>query len=102
MPPLVWNAGTIAGVCLWAIAFYWGFSPQSNRLYTVLEQRLPAPVASLVGVVPLVALGVLGEYLLDWSLGKSWGVSLGLLAALGCGVFELGRRSSRSQDGDRD
>ncbi len=98
LPPLVWDAGTVAGVCLWAIAFYWGFSRQSDRLYRVLEQRLPAAVASLVGMVPLVALGVLGEYLLDWSLGNSWGVSLGLLAALGCGVYELGRRSGGSQD----
>jgi len=100
LPPLVWNAGTVAGVSLWAIAFYWGFSPQGDRLYKVLEQRLPAWLASLVGILPLVGLGVLCEYLCDWSLGKSWGVSLGLLTALGCGVYELGRRSGRSQDGD--
>jgi len=67
LPPLVWNAGTVAGAGLWAIAFYWGFSPQGDRLYTVLEQRLPAWLASLVGILPLVGLGVLCEYLCDWA-----------------------------------
>jgi len=85
LPPFAWNAGTVAGASLWAIAFYWGFSPQSDRMFTALVQRLPAGLASLVGMV---------------SLGKSWGVSLGLLTALGCGVYELGRRSGRSQDED--
>jgi hypothetical protein len=100
LPPFVWNAGTVAGASLWAIAFYWGFSPQSDRMFTALVQRLPAGLASLVGMVPWLGLGVLCEYLCDWSLGKSWGVSLGLLTALGCGVYELGRRSGRSQDED--
>ncbi|MEN9217101.1 MAG: hypothetical protein Q6K90_07245 [Gloeomargarita sp. HHBFW_bins_162] len=98
LPLLVWNAGTVAGVCLWAIAFYWGLSPQVEKLYDFLEQRLPEVLASLVGILPWVGLGIGCEYLCDWSLGKSWGVSLGLLAAVGAGVYELGRRSGRSGD----
>ncbi|WAS04481.1 hypothetical protein LQF76_10660 [Gloeomargaritales cyanobacterium VI4D9] len=102
LPPFAWNAGTVAGASLWAIAFYWGFSPQSDRMFTALVQRLPAGLASLVGMVPWLGLGALCEYLCDWSLGKSWGVSLGLLTALGCGVYELGRRSSGSLDEGKD
>jgi len=102
LPPFVWNAGTVAGASLWAIAFYWGFSPQSDRMFTALVQRLPAGLASLVSMAPWLGLGVLCEYLCDWSLGKSWGVSLGLLTALGCGVYELGRRSSGSSDEGKD
>jgi len=96
--PLAWNAGTVAGVCLWAIAFSWGFSPQSDRMFRALAQRLPAGIASLVSMVPWLGLGVLCEFLCDWSLGKSWGVSLGLLAAVGCGVYELGRRIAGGSD----
>jgi protein-S-isoprenylcysteine O-methyltransferase Ste14 len=83
---------------VWAIAFSWGFSPQSERMFTALAQQLPAGIASLVSMVPGLGLGVLCEYLCDGSLGKSWVVSLGLLAAVACGVCELGRRTAGGSD----
>ncbi|MCS7031073.1 MAG: hypothetical protein NZL92_06035 [Gloeomargarita sp. SKYG116] len=87
------TAGMVAGACLWAIAFYWGFATLNDWLYERLAQRLPAAAASLVGVLPLLAVGGLCEWVLDQSLGKSWGVSCALLAAVGAGVYALGRRS---------
>jgi hypothetical protein len=42
--------------------------------------------------------GVLCHYGIDLSLGNSWSISLGLIAAIGSGVYELGRRTS--EDGD--
>ncbi len=98
LPPLLSHSGITAGVCLWAIAFYWFFSPQAEQIYDYLAHRWPSGVASLVGILPWVGLGLGCEYLCDWSLGKSWGVSLGLLAAVGAGVYELGRRSNRPPD----
>jgi len=64
---LAWveNPRTVAGVCLWAIAFSWVFAPQNDRLFAALAQRLPAVVASLVSMAPWLGLGVLGESLCD-------------------------------------
>jgi hypothetical protein len=97
LAPLSLECGYGCG-CVWAIASSWGFSPQNDRIFTALVQRLPAGIASLVSMVPGLGLGVLCEYLCDGSLGKSWVVSLGLLAAVACGVCELGRRTAGGSD----
>jgi hypothetical protein len=36
--------------------------------------------------------GGLSNWILDISLGNSWGVSTGILVCMGAGVYELGRR----------
>jgi hypothetical protein len=35
--------------------------------------------------------GGLSNWILDVSLGNSWGISIGILACMGAGVYELGR-----------
>jgi hypothetical protein len=31
-------------------------------------------------------------------LGRSWTISMGIIACIGCGVYELGRRDGRSPE----
>ena len=112
----------IAGAGLWALALYLGFSPigewvieQLNRWFNFAERSLytsaeefektrPAResqnafYASIFSILPFLAVGALCNYLTEISLGKSWGISLGLLACMGCGVYELGRRDGQSSD----
>nr|WP_278003602.1 hypothetical protein [Nodosilinea sp. TSF1-S3] len=98
--PADFDTATIAGTALWAIALYWGFSPLTERLITAFESWLGAdsPAASLLSVVPFLAVGGLAHYGLKLSLGGSWAVSLGVLAAIGGGVYELGRRDSQASE----
>ncbi|WOD41423.1 hypothetical protein [Nodosilinea sp. E11] len=98
--PVDFDTATIAGSALWAIAFYWGFSPLSDRLISALEGWLGAdsPAASLLSVVPFLGFGGLTHYGLTLSLGGSWAVSLGVISAIGCGVYELGRRDGQASE----
>lgn len=112
----------LAGAALWALALYLGFSPitdwvilQLNRwlnfaersLYTSQEEfersreaaeAKNAFFASLLSIVPFLIVGALCNYLLDVGLGRSWAVSVGILACVGCGVYELGRRAGQEVD----
>jgi len=94
------DTGTIAGTTLWAIALYWGFSPLADQVISTFERWLgeDSPAASLLSVVPFLAVGGLAHYGLVLSLGGSWAVSLGVLAAMGCGVYELGRRDGQASE----
>ncbi|WP_242025848.1 hypothetical protein [Phormidium sp. FACHB-322] len=98
--PVDFDTATIAGTALWAIALYWGFSPFADRVILAFESWLGenSPAASLLSVVPFLAAGGLAYYSLTLSLGDSWAVSLGVLAAIGCGVYELGRRDSQASE----
>ncbi len=98
--PIDFDAATIAGTALWAIALYWGFSPLADRVILACEGWLGAdsPAASLLSVLPFLAVGGLAHYGLALSLGNSWAVSLGVLAAIGCGVYELGRRDGQASE----
>lgn len=110
----------IAGASLWSLALYLGLSPVSDwitqqfnrwlnfaeRFIYTSEQEFErtrqgresqnAFLASLMSVVPFLVAGGLAYYGIEISLGKSWGISTGILAAVGCGVYELGRRSQAS------
>lgn len=112
----------IAGAGLWALALYLGFSPisewvmeQLNRWFNFAERSLytsaeefektrPAReaqnafYASLFSILPFLIVGALCNYGVEIGLGKSWGISVGLLSCMGCGVYELGRRDGRSSD----
>lgn len=116
------NPTTLAGVSLWALAIYLGFSPvsqwvmeQLNRwlnfaermLYTSAEEfeRTKAAresqnafYASLLSIVPFLLVGGLCDWGVEISLGKSWAISMGILACMGCGVYELGRQDGRSHE----
>ncbi|MEH2225181.1 hypothetical protein [Nostoc sp.] len=112
----------IAGASLWSLALYLGFSrvnewviEQLNRWFNFAERSLytsqsefektrkaresqNAFYASLFSIVPFLVVGALFNWGVELSLGPSWGISLGILACISCGIFELGRRNSESSD----
>ncbi|MBW4517832.1 MAG: hypothetical protein KME11_21720 [Timaviella obliquedivisa GSE-PSE-MK23-08B] len=115
------NPTALAGVSLWALAIYLGFSPvsdwvmeQLNRwmnfaehLYTSAEEfeRTKSAresqnsfYASLLSIVPFLLVGGLCNWGVEISLGEGWSISIGILACMSCGVYELGRQDGRSQE----
>lgn len=114
------NPVIVAGIGLWAIALYLGFSPlsqwivnQLSRWFNFAERSLYISAeefektrsareaqnafwASIFSILPFLALGSLCYYGLTISLGQSWAVSTGLIACIGSGVYELGRRDGQS------
>ena len=116
------DASAIAGASLWSLALYLGFSPfsewimqQLNRWFNFAERSLytseqefertrrareaqNAFYASIFSIVPFLIMGGLCNYGVELSLGSSWAISMGLLACMGCGVYELGRRDGQSSD----
>jgi hypothetical protein len=114
------DAIAIAGTSLWSLALYLGFSPigewvieQLNRWFNFAERSLYASksefektrnaresqnafYASLFSIVPFLAVGALCNWGVEVGLGRSWSISMGILACMGCGVYELGRRDGKS------
>ncbi|MEA5616985.1 hypothetical protein VB711_03885 [Cronbergia sp. UHCC 0137] len=110
------NTIAIAGASLWSLALYLGLSrfrdwvtEQLNRWFNFAEQSLytsqsefektrkareaqNAFYASLFSIIPFFLFGALCNWVLDISLGNSWGISTGILACMGTGIYELGRR----------
>ena len=119
---LVIDKVAIAGTCLWSLALYLGFFPTSEwvaeqltrwfnfaerSLYTSAEEfertrpareSQNALYASLMSIIPFLFAGALSNYLLEISLGRSWSISVGILACMGCGVYELGRRDGQARE----
>ena len=111
----------IAGTSLWALALYLGLASLGQRVTAALtrwfnfaerslyfsaeefertrqgREAQNAFWASVLSIVPFLGAGVLCHYGIDVSLGNSWSISLGLIAAIGCGVYELGRRTSEDR-----
>ena len=116
------NTIAIAGASLWSLALYLGFSPvnewvieQLNRWFNFAERSLYTSqsefeksrkaresqnsfYASLFSIVPFLVVGALCNWILEISLGQSWGISTGILACMGAGIYELGRRDGESSD----
>ncbi len=110
----------IAGASLWSLALYLGFSPvsrwiieQLNRWFNFAERSLytsksefektrqaresqNAFYASVFSIIPFLVIGALCNWGVEISLGSSWSISMGMLACIGCGVYELGRRDGES------
>jgi hypothetical protein len=108
----------LAGISLWALALYLGFSSlrygiiarldrwfnfAERSLYTSAEEfekTRPAResqnafYASLFSIIPFLLLGGFCNWAVEWGLGRSWSVSMGLMACIACGVYELGRQDS--------
>ncbi|AFY77734.1 MAG: hypothetical protein IGR93_14885 [Hydrococcus sp. C42_A2020_068] len=106
----------IAGSCLWSLALYLGLSSArewiiekldrwfnfaERSLYTSVEEfektrrareSQNAFYASLFSIVPFLTLGGLCNWGVEIGLGRSWAVSVGILACIAGGVYELGRR----------
>lgn len=117
--PIELNATAIAGSSLWSLALYLSFSSLNQwvmeqlqrwfnfaeRLYTSAEEfekthkgREAQNVfyASIFSIVPFLVVGGLCNWGVELSLGRSWAISMGILACMGCGVYELGRRDGQS------
>ncbi|MGJ5672409.1 MAG: hypothetical protein ACR9NN_02095 [Nostochopsis sp.] len=116
------NTIAIAGASLWSLALYLGFSPvsrwmieQLNRWFNFAERSLytsqsefektrqaresqNAFYASVFSIIPFLVIGALCNWGVELSLDSSWSISMGILACIGCGVYELGRRDGESSD----
>ncbi|MBD2438509.1 hypothetical protein [Nostoc sp. FACHB-110] len=116
------NTVAIAGASLWSLALYLGFFPvsewvieQLNRWFNFAERSLytsqtefektrkaresqNAFYASLFSIVPFLGIGTLCNWGIEISLGRSWAISMGILACIGSGIYELGRRDGQSSD----
>jgi hypothetical protein len=111
----------ISGASLLSLAFYislpkirewlidkmeswFGFAEQS--FYTskdeyeqtrVVREFANSFYASIFSIIPFLFVGLTVNYLLEISLGKNWGISLGILANISCGIFELGRHDNNRE-----
>ncbi|MCU0524326.1 MAG: hypothetical protein MUF72_05825 [Elainella sp. Prado103] len=120
--PFKLDVNLLAGMSLWALALYLGFFPISewvtNRLARWMNwversfypsqaefeknrqasESLNAFYASLLSIVPFFVAGGLCNWGVVASLGQSWTISMGIIACIGCGVYELGRRDGQSAE----
>lgn len=111
---------TIGGVGLWATALYLGFFPCSEwlmerlrawintaerSLYVSAEEfertrsgreSQNAFWASIFSILPFLMLGGLCYAGLVVGLNSSWAISAGVIACIGSGVYELGRRDGQA------
>jgi len=116
----VLNPTAIAGASLWSLALYLAFFPttewistQLKRWFNFAERSLytseaeyertrkaresqNAFYASILSIIPFFFLGGLCNYGVELSLGDSWAISIGLIACMGGGIYELGRRDGES------
>ncbi|NEO85290.1 MAG: hypothetical protein F6J87_13735 [Spirulina sp. SIO3F2] len=106
----------LAGTALWALALYLSLADlrdwverQLNCWFSFAERFMyfseeeyeqtreareaqNAFYAATLSVLPFLILGVFCNWGLTWSLGRSWAVSVGIMACVVCGLYELGRR----------
>ncbi|MDX2271711.1 MAG: hypothetical protein NW237_07145 [Cyanobacteriota bacterium] len=96
------HPATVVGIGFWGLALYWGFAPLNEKL---VEKLLSLPwlgfdqmglLSGLLGILPLLALAIFTESLMEWTLGCSWAVSGSVIASMAGGIYELGRRDSQS------
>lgn len=116
---LALDATAIAGTGLWSLALYLGFwsvsewlMEQLKRWFNFAERSLytseaefertrrareaqNAFYASIFSVIPFLLVGSLCNWGVEFSLGRSWAISVGILACIGCGIYELGRRDGQ-------
>ena len=116
------NTVLLAGGSIWSLTLYIAFPSaqewvikQLDRwfnfaersLYTsqeefertrVARESVNALYASIFSIVPFLILGFATNYLAEIALGNSWGISLGILAFISCGIYELGRRDNNRQE----
>lgn len=116
------NPTLLAGLTLWSLALYLGFFPVSEWVMDRLAQWMNFAerslyisakefertrkgreaqntfLASLLSIIPFLIAGGLCNWLIEISLGHSWTISMGIIACIGCGVYELGRRDGQSEE----
>ncbi|MBO0349818.1 hypothetical protein J0895_11990 [Phormidium pseudopriestleyi FRX01] len=110
----------LAGASLWSLALYLGLSSlsewvteQLNRWFNFADRALytsekeferskqaresqNALYASVLSIVPFLAMGGVCNWGVEFTLGSSWAISVGMIACIICGVYELGRRDGMS------
>jgi hypothetical protein len=115
------NPIAIAGASLWSLALYLGFSSlsewvtvQLNRWFNFAERSLytseeefdrtrnaresqNAFYASMFSIAPFLVVGSLCSVGVEWSLGDGWAISTGMVACMGCGIYELGRQDGKDE-----
>ncbi|HEY9851537.1 MAG TPA: hypothetical protein V6D28_18845 [Leptolyngbyaceae cyanobacterium] len=115
----VLDTTAIAGAGLWSLALYLGFWPltewvteQLKRWFNFAERSLytseaefertrraresqNAFYASIFSIVPFLFVGSFCNWGVELSLGSSWAISVGMLACIACGIYELGRRDGQ-------
>lgn len=119
LPRINIETTTIAGVTLWAFALYLSLSSVRDWLMTQLmrwfnfaerslylsteefertreaRESQNAFYASIFTIFPFLGIGILCNYGVEATLGRSWAISMGILACMACGVYELGRQSQQ-------
>ncbi len=112
------NTTAIAAALLWAFGLYvsWGtarnwlmeqlqrwFNFADRSLYATEEEyertretreNQNAFYASIMSILPFIGLGSLLHWAVNWGLGGSWSISLGILTVIGGGVYALGKQDS--------
>lgn len=110
------NKMMIAGSCLWSLAFYISLSSckewlieQLTRWFNFADRSLYLSqeeydkskatrnaqntfYAAIFSIIPFLILGSGLNYGLDLGLGTSWTISLGMMACILGGVYELGKQ----------
>lgn len=119
LPDFHIDTTAIAGTGLWALALYLAlaslregiisgldrwfnfaersmyFSRRELKRTEATRESQNAFYASVLSIVPFLLMGIACNWGLEWSLGRSWAISTGILAVMSCGIYELGRRSTQ-------
>lgn len=112
----------IAASCLWSLALYLSFNSfrewiidSLNKWFNFAEKFLylseeefektrqaresqNAFYASLFSIFPFFIMGGFWNWGLEIGLGKSWSISLGIMACIGCAVYKLGKLDSKNNN----
>ena len=115
------DSTTFVSVSIWSLALYLTFSPvsewimhQLNRWFNFAERFLyisesefektrkaresqNAFYASIFSIIPFFIVSIFVNWGLEVGLGESWGISTAILALMGGGVYELGRRDGKQR-----
>jgi hypothetical protein len=113
---------TVASTALWTLALCWGFATarewvifQIERWFNFAERSLyttereyertrvareaqNAFYASIFSIIPFCGGGSLCNYAVEHTLGLSWTTSIGLIACLFAGIYELGRQQGNNEE----
>lgn len=84
----------VAGIALWSLALYLCLSTWREWLMDKLNRWQDNLGASLISILPFLALGGICNFAVEFSLGRSWSISMGIMACFAFGIYELGRRST--------
>ncbi len=112
---------TVASAALWTLALCWGFANarewvilQLERWFNFAERSLytteleyertrvaresqNAFYASIFSIIPFFGCGSLCNYAIGRTLGWSWTTSIGLIACLVAGIYELGKQQGNNE-----